>query len=126
MVSLACLAGGYALQKGAFVKLDLIYGRLSPRTRAILDVFTFAFTFLYCYVLIWKGIEAAKTAWTIHQVTSTAIRLPLYHLKSLIPLGGLLLLLVAVKKFVLDIRIVLRKEVKQAGKPGGFFNQGGS
>lgn len=127
MVILACLAGGYALQKGAFVKLDLLYGRLSPRTRAILDVFTFAFTLLYCYVLIWKGIEAAQTAWTIHQVTSTAIRLPLYHLKSLIPLGGLLLLLVAVKKFVLDIRIVLHKGVAQAGgKPGGFFNQGGS
>ena len=127
MVILACLAGGYALQKGAFVKLDLIYGHLSTRTKAILDMITFSFTLLYCSVLVWKGIEAAQTAWTIHQMTSTAIRLPLYHLKSLIPLGGLLVLLVAVKKFVLDTRIVLGKGVEQAGgKPGGFFNQGGS
>jgi len=109
MVAFAAVAGGYALLHGAFVKLDLFYGRLSPRGKAILDVFTFVFTFLYCFVLIWKGIEAANASFTIRQMTPTAIRMPLYHLKSLIPLGGLLVLLVAVKKFVLDIRTVFHK-----------------
>lgn len=125
MVILACLGGGYALQKGAFVKLDIFYGRLSTRTKAILDTITFSFTLLYCSVLIWKGIEAAHSAFSIHQMTSTAIRLPLYHLKALIPLGGLLVLLVAIKKFVLDVRIVLGKGAAQSGsKPSGFFSQG--
>ena len=106
MVMLAALAGGYALLHGAFVKLDLLYGRFSLRGKAILDITTFVFTLLYCAVLIWKGIEAAQASIAIRQVTPTAIRLPLYHLKSLIPLGGFLLLLVAMKKFVFDIRTV--------------------
>ena len=125
MVTLACLGGGYALQKGAFVKLDIFYGRLSTRTKAILDIITFSFTLLYCSVLIWKGIEAANASFTIRQMTSTAVRLPLYHLKSLIPLGGLLVLLVAIKKFVLDVRIVFGKGTVPSGsKPSGFFSQG--
>ncbi|MFQ6121502.1 MAG: TRAP transporter small permease subunit [Dehalococcoidales bacterium] len=110
MVALACVGGGYALLYGAFVKLDLIYGRLPPRVKAILDILTFVFTFLYCYVLIWKGIEAAHASFVMRQMTPTAIRLPLYHLKSLIPLGASALLLVAIKKFVLDVRIVIGKE----------------
>jgi len=126
MVTLACLGGGYALQKGAFVKLDLIYGRLSTRTKAILDIITFSFTLLYSFVLVWKGIEAANTAWSIHQMTSTAIRLPLYHLKSLIPLGGLLVMFVAIRKLVMDVRILLGK-THGVSKPSGFLSpQGGA
>ena len=127
MVTLACLGGGYALQKGAFVKLDILYGRLPTRTKAILDTITFSFTLLYCSVLIWKGIEAAQASFAMRQMTPTAIRLPLYHLKSLIPLGGLLVLLVAIKKFVLDVRIVLGKGAVPSGsKTSGFFSQGGT
>lgn len=110
MVTLAAVAGGYALLHGAFVKLDIFYSRFSPRGKAILDIFTFAFTFLYCYVLIWKGIEAANASFAIRQMTPTAIRMPLYHLKSLIPLGAFALLLVASKKFIFDIRTAFHKE----------------
>lgn len=125
MVTMACLGGAYALQKGAFVKLDLIYGRLSTRTKAILDIITFSFTLLYSFVLVWKGIEAANTAWSIHQMTSTAIRLPLYHLKSLIPLGGLLVMLVAIRKLIMDIKI-LRGRTQSESRTSGIFSQGGS
>lgn len=109
MVTLACVAGGYALLHGAFVKLDILYGRFSPRVKAILDIFTFAFTFLYCYVLIWKGIEAAHASIAMHQMTPTAIRMPVYWVKTLIPLGAFLVLLVAMKKFVFDIKTVFYK-----------------
>ena len=106
MVTLAGVAGGYALLHGSFVKLDLLYGRFSLRGKAIADIFTFVFTLLYCVILIWKGIEAAHMSITIRQMTPTAIRLPLYPLKAIIPLGGFLLLLVAVKKFVFDVKTV--------------------
>jgi len=114
MVALACVGGGYALRYGAFVKLDIFYGRFSPRGKAILDIFTFAFTFLYCFILIWKGIEAANASFAMRQMTPTAIRMPLYHLKSLIPLGAFALLLVASKKFALDIRTVFHKGTELA------------
>ena len=109
MVMLAAIAGGYALLYGSFVKLDLLYGRFSTRGKAIADMLTFSFTLLYCTILIWKGIEHAEASIAIRQVTPTAIRLPIYHLKAMIPVGVFFLLLVAVKKFVSDVRIVFYK-----------------
>jgi len=107
MVMLAAIAGGYAFY--SFVKLDLLYGRFSTRGKAIADMLTFSFTLLYCTILIWKGIEHAEASIAIRQVTPTAIRLPIYHLKAMIPVGVFFFLLVAVKKFVSDVRIVFYK-----------------
>lgn len=115
MVMLACVAGGYAFLHGDFVKLDILYGRFSPRGKAIADTLTFMFTLLYCAILIWKGIEAANMSFSIRQMTPTAIRLPLYPLKALIPLGAFLLLLVAGKKFISDIQTVIHKGTGQTG-----------
>lgn len=109
VVMLAALAGGYALQKGAFIKLDLIYARFSTRGKAIADIFTFVFILLSCVILIWKGIEAAQGSIAIRQMTHSVPRLPIYWLKALIPLGAFLVLLVAVKKFIFDIKTVLHR-----------------
>jgi TRAP-type mannitol/chloroaromatic compound transport system permease small subunit len=110
MVLLACVSGAYALNHDSFVKLDLFYARFSPRTKAICDIFTFSLSLLYLYVLIWKGMQAAAHSIAIRQMTPTAIPIPLYHLKSLIPVGAFCTLLVAVKKLVQDIQTVIRHE----------------
>jgi len=106
MVTLACVAGGYAFLHGHFVKLDVFYMHFSPRLKALLDIVTFCFTLLYCSVLIWKGIEFAHMAWIIRERTPSAIPLPLYPLKSLIPVAAFILLLAAVRKFIYDIKII--------------------
>ncbi|KJS86632.1 MAG: hypothetical protein JM58_06685 [Peptococcaceae bacterium BICA1-8] len=107
MVLLACVSGAYALKNDAFVKLDVFYANFSPRTKAICDIFTFTLTALYLYVLIWKGVQAAQASWFTRQVTPTAVPIPLYHLKSMIPLGAFFVLLVATKKLVIDIATVI-------------------
>ncbi|MBP1949871.1 TRAP transporter small permease subunit [Virgibacillus litoralis] len=107
MVLLACVSGAYALNKEAFVKLDLFYAKFPPRVKAIVDIFTFLLTFLYLYVLITKGIEAAQASFKLKQTTPTAVPIPLYHLKAIIPFGVFCVLLVAVKKLVIDVQTVL-------------------
>ncbi len=109
MVTLACVAGGYALLHGAFVKLDILYGHFSPRGKAIADIFTFVLTLLYLTILVWKGIEAAHASIVMQQMTPTAIRMPVYWVKALIPLGAFLVLLVAMKKLVFDVKTVFYK-----------------
>jgi len=107
MVMLTAVAAGYAFL--TFVKVDVLYSHFSPRGKAFADIFTFVFVLMVCVILIWKGIEHAQTSIATRQMTSTALRLPLYPVKTLIPLGGVLLLLMAVKKLVADIRTVFRK-----------------
>ncbi|MEW6622467.1 MAG: TRAP transporter small permease subunit [Bacillota bacterium] len=110
MVLLACVAGAYALNNDAFVKLDLFYARFSPRTKAVCDIVTFGLGFLYLYVLITKGIQAAQLSFAMKQVTPTVIPIPLYHLKAFIPFAAFCVLLVAIKKLINDVLTVIGYE----------------
>lgn len=110
MVMLACVGGAYALKHDAFVKLDLLYSRLNERKKAICDIITFPIAFLYLYILIWKGSQAAILSFTVKEVTPTAIPIILYPLKSLIPFGAFCALLVVINKLVQDIKTLIRQE----------------
>lgn len=108
MVLIACTGGAYALKHDSFVKLDLFYAGLPTRTKAVLDVLTAPFTFLFLAVLIWKGFDAAMQSIRFNQVTPTAVPIPIYPIKSAIPLAGAFVLLLVMKQFVIDIRTVIR------------------
>lgn len=110
MVLIACTGGAYALKHDAFVKLDLFYAGASGRTKAVLDVLTAPFAFLFLAILIWKGIDAAMLSIRLNQVTPTAIPIPLYPIKTLIPLTAGIVLLIVLKKFILDIRTIIQGE----------------
>jgi TRAP-type C4-dicarboxylate transport system permease small subunit len=53
------MGGAYSLYYRAHVRVDMLYLKFSQRTRAILDVATFFFTFLYLGSLIWVGAKYA-------------------------------------------------------------------
>lgn len=106
MVMLACLGGAYSLKYDAFVKLDLLYARLSERKKALSDIITFPIGFMYLYVLIWKGSQVAVLSFSTKEVTPTAIPIPLYHLKALIPFGAFCALLVLINKLIRDIYVI--------------------
>lgn len=108
MVLMACTGGAYALKHDAFVKLDLFYANVSTRTKAVLDVLTAPFTLLFLGVLIWKGIDAALLSIRFNQVTPTAVPIPIYPIKSIIPMAGAIVLLVVVKQLVRDVRRIMR------------------
>ncbi len=107
MVLMACVGGVYALNDDAFVKLDLFYANFTPRKKAICDIITVVFTFLFLSVLIWKGTTAALLSIKLKQVTPTSIPIPIYPLKVFIPISGAIMMLVVIKKLVNDIRTVI-------------------
>ena len=107
MVLMACVGGVYALNDDAFVKLDLFYANFTPRKKAICDIITVVFTFLFLSVLMWKGTTAALLSIKLKQVTPTSIPIPIYPLKVFIPISGGIMLLVVLKKLVNDIRTVI-------------------
>jgi TRAP-type mannitol/chloroaromatic compound transport system permease small subunit len=107
MVLLACMGGAYALKYDAFVKLDVFYASASRRRKAVLDVLTAGFAFLFLAVLIWKGIDAAKLSYRLNQVTPTAVPIPLGPIKTAIPLGAAVVLVMVVRQFIRDIHTIL-------------------
>lgn len=106
MVLLACAGGVYALQHDSFVKLDLFYANASTRSKAILDVLTAPFAVLFLGALIWKGYEAASLSLMLNQHTPTSIPIPIYPIKFAIPVSGALVLLIVIKHFIRDLKII--------------------
>ena len=110
LVILACVAGGYSYYHGDFIKLDLFYANLSTRTKAVLDVITAVFTFMFLVVLAWKGWQAGMFSLKLKQVTPTAVPIPLAPIKLLIPAAAVLMLLLVLRQLYRDIRTVIGLE----------------
>ncbi len=97
------LGAGYTLLYRDHVNMDVVYASLSRRTRAVLDVLTAGFAFLYCYILVSTGWEAAWGAFLSGRTTGTDWNPPLYPALVLLPIGAGLLLLQLFAKFVRDL-----------------------
>ncbi|WNK20324.1 TRAP transporter small permease [Halomonas piscis] len=109
MVLIACVGGSYALKHGSFIKLDLFYDNFSARTKAICDVLTSSLTFAFLGVLIWEGTASAIMSIKFNEVTPTAVPVPIYPIKSAIPLAAFIVLLIVIKQFIEDIKTIIKK-----------------
>jgi len=110
LVLLACMAGAYAYKNEEFIRLDLFYANFSTRTKAIYDVITAVFTFMFLGVLIWKGYQSALISIKLNQMTPTAVRIPIYPIKTIIPLSACVVLLLAIRKFYRDLKTAFCKQ----------------
>src|SRR5690606_18406603 len=56
------LGGAYTHLAGGHVNVDIIWGRLSARGRAALDILTSGFVFIFLGVLFWERSEEHTSA----------------------------------------------------------------
>lgn len=103
------LAGAYALLYHRHVRIDLIYDRLGPKTRARLDLVTFIFFLLYVGTLVWVGGQMAWTSFNQNETTGTFWNPLIWPVKLAIPVAGLLLLLQGVANLLREIGLVEKK-----------------
>ena len=101
------LLGGYVLQRGGHVNVDILYHRFKPRTRAIIDLFTWLLFFYFCGLLLWKGGEMAWDSLKVLETEPTSFAPPVYPIKMMIPLGALLILLQGLAKFIRDLTLAI-------------------
>jgi TRAP-type mannitol/chloroaromatic compound transport system permease small subunit len=105
------ICGAYITLHRSHINMDVIYGRFSLRTRAILDVFGFLFFFVFCSVLLWWGSRYAWVSLSKLEPCNTPFRAPLYPVKLVIPLGALLILLQELAQLWRNLHIAIK------GKP---------
>jgi TRAP-type mannitol/chloroaromatic compound transport system permease small subunit len=87
------IGGFYALRWDKHVNVEIVYSRMSPRKRALVDLFTWILFYLFCYVLFWNG---AKYAWDafLHLERSNSNWAPhIWPIKLIIPTAAFFLLL---------------------------------
>ncbi len=107
------LAAAYTLLYKSHVSIDIIYGRFSPRTRGLLDIFTYlVFLFPFCGIVFYQGIVFAQTSWSIGETSESAALRVVPLIKTVIPVTFGLLLIQGLANFIRSILLVVRgKEI---------------
>ncbi len=101
------LLGAYLQQRDGHVNVEILYDRFTPRTRAIIDLFTWLLFFYFCGVLLWKGGEMAWDSFLYRETDPTTFAPPVYPIKMMIPLGAFLILLQGLAKFIRDLTLAI-------------------
>jgi len=87
------ICGAYISLTRSHINMDIVYNRFAPRKRAILDIISFCFFFIFCGVLLWYGSRYAWVSLIRLEPCNTPFRAPLYPIKLMIPIGALLIIL---------------------------------
>lgn len=102
MFSLVFLFGApYALRCNAHVRVDVFYGRLSPRGQAWIDLVGGALLLLpFCVFAVWLSWPAVRDSWAVREVSPDPGGLPRYPIKGAILASFALLALQGVSEIV--------------------------
>ncbi len=88
------LGAAFTLKRNAHVRVDVIYGRLSARAQAWIDLLGSAlFLIPFCLFALWVSWPTVANSWAIREVSSDPGGLPRYPIKTVILVSFTLLLL---------------------------------
>ncbi|WP_133957895.1 TRAP transporter small permease subunit [Aminivibrio pyruvatiphilus] len=96
------IGGAYALQRGAFVNVEVLYIRLSKRGRAVLDLITWTMFYVFVGTLLWKSIPWAWESFTVREFSDSTWGPYVWPIKMAIPFASLLMLLQGMTKTIKD------------------------
>lgn len=104
----------YALKADAHVRVDIVYERLGPRPRAVIDIAgTLFFVWPFCVLIAWYGFGFAHEAWQMGEQSGDPGGLPhRWIVKSFI---GLAFVMVMLSSIAFLLRAVAR--CREAGDP---------
>ena len=103
MVAYYLLGGAYSMQLDNHVRMDLVYGTWSPRTRAWVDSFTIVFLFVYLVLLLYGGFSSTHYALEYGERSYSSWRPYMAPIKVVACVGILLMLLQAFAVLFRDI-----------------------
>jgi TRAP-type mannitol/chloroaromatic compound transport system permease small subunit len=99
------IGGAYTLRWNAHINVDVLYVRLSPRSRAILDLVTWLLFYFFCGVLFWQGCQAGWKSFLRMERASTVWEPYIWPVKLCIPLAAFLMLLQGITKTIKNLHL---------------------
>ncbi|HEX2148432.1 MAG TPA: TRAP transporter small permease subunit [Pseudorhizobium sp.] len=101
------LGGAYSLQLDSHVRMDLAYGRWSPKTKAIVDVVTIFMLFVYLFFLLYGGISSTSYAIQYRETSYSSWSPYMAPIKIVMVIGIVLTFLQATSIFIKDLAVAL-------------------
>jgi TRAP-type mannitol/chloroaromatic compound transport system permease small subunit len=109
LFSVVFLLGAAAtLRQGGHVRVDVLYGRLSERARAWIDVVgTVLFLLPFCALMLWLAWPYVARSFAVREGSPDPGGLPRYPIKAMIPVSFALLLLQGLSELVKRLQVAL-------------------
>ncbi|MBT2968398.1 MAG: hypothetical protein B6D72_08185 [gamma proteobacterium symbiont of Ctena orbiculata] len=104
------LAGGFVLREGAHVRVDVIYNQLSIRAKAVVDVVTSIFFFIFMLTLLVTGWTFFYDSYEVNEVSISEWGIHYWPIKLSLSLGALLLLVQGIAQLIKDITVVINPD----------------
>lgn len=114
MAAYYLLGGGLSMQDEAHVRMDVLYEKWSPRTKAIIDIFTVFAMIFYLVIMVWGGWASSAYAVEYSQKNYTAWGPPLAPIKIIMTFGMFMMLLQAIAILLKDLFFVFEKKEEKA------------
>jgi TRAP-type mannitol/chloroaromatic compound transport system permease small subunit len=105
------LGGAYSIQLGSNVRMDLVYGGWSDRTKAWVDAFSVFCLMFFLGVLLYGGIESTTYAFQYNERSYSAWRPYMAPIKVIMCFGIVMMLLQAIAEFFKDIARIRGEEI---------------
>ena len=100
------LSGAYAYLTESHVRVDVFYAKLSLKGRAVADVLTSIFFFIFAGTILVTGIIFTLDAYRVAEFSFAEWQIVYWPIKATIALGALLLLLQGAAKLLRDFMIL--------------------
>lgn len=103
------LCGAFAYKEDQHVRVDVFYAKFSPRGKAIADIFTSVFYFIFTVTMLWTTIRFAMDSVSVGEHSFTEWGIEYWPIKLTMPIGAALMVLQGISKLLKDIMLVTRK-----------------
>ncbi len=111
MAAYYILGGGYSMQIDAHVRMDVLYERWRPKTRAFMDSITAFFMVFYLSVMVYGGWSSSTYSLKYNQTNYSAWAPPMAPIKIIMTVGIALMLLQAISMFFKDVAKFTGREI---------------
>ena len=105
------LAAGFTHREHAHVHVDVLYQYFPIRVKALINVLTSVFFFIFCIVLFWTGWRFAADSIGVWEVSFTEWAIHYWPVKVTLSVGALLLMLDGIVKLIKDLIVLFGKRV---------------
>lgn len=126
------LGAAYGLRKDVHVRVDVLYGRLSRKGRAWIDLAGgVLFLLPFCVLMLWVSYPAVRNSWVIRETSPDPGGLSRWPIKALILVSFALLALQGLAQIARDVAILRGREwplederrAERAERSAGFARQ---
>lgn len=105
------LSGAFALREGSHVRVDVVHQYLPPKGKAIVDLITSVFFFIFVGAILWTGWTFATDAFAYKQVSFTEWAIQYWPIKFALPVGAALILLQGIAEVIRSASVLTGWEV---------------